>query len=386
MARVGLIVNPIAGLGGRVGLKGTDGAEVLGEARALGAVPLATERAGRALERLELRCGGVRLVAAAGAMGAELAALHGFETEALPNFVLSQHKVGLSERGGNQVTTAEDTRAAAAELARRGVDLILFAGGDGTARDIHDVVGERVPILGVPTGVKMHSGVFATTPESAGDVAAAFIASHPRGSVREAEVLDIDEDAVRAGRVSTCIYGAACVPDDRLRVQAAKSSAAVPADEVALEAACAAVANALDPRRIYVLGPGTTMRRVASHLGLAKTLLGVDAVRANCLLGADLGERELLELIADEPVTLLLGVVGGQGALLGRGNQQLSPAVLRRIGAANIEVIAGLRKLLALDPPLLRVDTGDPELDRALCGYRRVHVAPRRTVVYRVAA
>jgi predicted polyphosphate/ATP-dependent NAD kinase len=122
------------------------------------------------------------------------------------------------------------------------------------------------------------------------------------------------------------------------------------------------------------------------HLELAKTLLGVDAVRAGHLLGADLSERELLELTANEPATLLIGVVGGQGALLGRGNQQLSPAVLRRIGTENIEVIAGLRKLLALDPPLLHVDTGDPVLDRVLCGYRRVHVAPRRTLVYRVAA
>jgi predicted polyphosphate/ATP-dependent NAD kinase len=375
MARVGLIVNPIAGLGGRVGLKGTDGAEVLRRARALGAVPVAAERAGRALARLELRCGGVRLVAAAGAMGAELAAAHGFETEVLTNLA----------PGGDRLTTAGDTRAAAAELERREVDLILFAGGDGTARDIQDVVGERVPMLGVPTGVKMHSGVFATTPESAGDVVASFITSNPLGPVREAEVVDIDEDAVRADTISTQIFGAARVPDDRLRVQAAKSSA-LPADEVALDAACAAVANMLDPRRIYVLGPGTTMRRIAAHLGLPKTLLGVDAVRANRLLGADLSERELLDVIADEPVTLLIGVVGGQGALLGRGNQQLSPAVLHRIGVANIEVIAGLRKLLALDPPLLRVDTGDSELDRALCGYRRVHVAPRRTVVYRIAA
>jgi len=307
-------------------------------------------------------------------MGADLARGHAFETEVLaPN------------RHSEQVTTADDTRAAAAELARRKVDLILFAGGDGTARDIHDVVGERVPILGIPTGVKMHSGVFATTPESAGDVVTSFLASQPRGLVREAEVLDIDEDAVRADTISTRLYGAARVPDDGLRVQAAKLGA-VPSDEVALEAVCTAVADALDPRRIYVLGPGTTMRRVMRHLGLAKTLLGVDAVRANRLLGADVGEHELLELIAEEPVTLLIGVVGGQGALLGRGNQQLSPAVLRRIGAENVVVIAGLRKLLALEPLLLHVDTGDSELDLALCGYRRVHVAPRRTLVCRVAA
>lgn len=374
MARLGLIVNPIAGMGGRVGLKGTDGTDVLERAQRLGATPVAAERAARTLARLDRRCVGLRLVAAAGVMGADLSAAHGFEMEVLPQ-----------GRHGEGLTTAEDTRAAAAELARREVDLILFAGGDGTARDIHDAVGERLPMLGVPTGVKMHSGVFATTPESAADVVASFMAAMPLRRVREAEVMDIDEDAVRAGTISTRLYGAACVPDDRLRVQAAKLSA-VPSDEEALEAVCAAVADAMDPRRIYVLGPGTTTRRVMRRLALQKTLLGVDAVRAGLLLGADLGERELLELIGNEPATLLIGVVGGQGALFGRGNQQLSPAVLRRIGTENIEVIAGLRKLIALDPPLLHVDTGDPELDAALCGYRRVQVAPRRAVVYRVAA
>ena len=368
MSCVGLIVNPIAGMGGRVGLKGTDGPDVLERALARGAVPVAAERADRALARLHDRCSDVRLVAAHGRMGADLAAAHGFDTEVLP--------------GGGEATTAEDTRLAAAELARRQVDLILFAGGDGTARDIHAVVGDRVPMLGVPTGVKMHSGVFATTPENAGDVVGAFVGSQPRGPLREADVVDAE---LRADAISTRLYGAARVPDDRLRVQAVKSRGAPP-DEDALDAVCAEIAASMDPRRIYLLGPGTTMRRVTRQLGLEKTLLGVDAVRAGQVLGSDLAERDLLELIADEPVTLVIGVVGGQGAILGRGNQQLSPAVLRRVGIENIEIVAGLRKLLALEPPLLRVDTGDPELDRALCGYRRVHVAPRRTLVCRVAA
>ena len=369
MSCIGLIVNPIAGMGGRVGLKGTDGPEVLERAIARGAVPVAAERADRALARLHARCADVRLVAASGRMGADLAATHGFDTEVLPG-------------GGGEATTAEDTRLAATELARRQVDLILFAGGDGTARDIHAVVGDRLPMLGVPTGVKMHSGVFATTPENAGDVVGAFVGSHPRGPVREADVVDAE---TRTDAISTRLYGAARVPDDRLRVQAAKSRGAPP-DEDSLDAVCAAIAASMDPRRIYLLGPGTTMRRVTRRLGLEKTLLGVDAVRAGRLLGSDLAERDLLELIADEPVTLVIGVVGGQGAILGRGNQQLSPAVLRRVGIENIEIVAGLRKLLALEPPLLRVDTGDPELDQALCGYRRVHVAPRRTLIYRVAA
>ena len=374
MARLGLIVNPIAGMGGRVGLKGTDGADVLARAQRLGAVPDAEERADRALARLERQGADVVVVTAAGAMGADIAARHPFATEV----------VGPGRRD-DETTTAADTRAAAADLVSREVDLILFAGGDGTARDIHDVVGESVPILGVPTGVKMHSGVFAGTPEAAGDVAASFIASTPPRPVRQADVLDIDEEAVRCGTISTRLYGAACVPDDRLRVPGAKQSAP-PSDEVALDAVCAEVADELDPRRIYVLGPGTTTRRVMRHLGLPKTLLGVDAVRAGRLLGADLGEHELLDLIGEEPATVVIGVVGGQGALLGRGNQQISPAVLRRVGAENIEVIAGLRKLLELQPAVLHVDTGDPELDQLLCGYRRVHVAPRRTLVCRVAA
>jgi len=371
---VGLIVNPIAGMGGRVGLKGTDGAAALERARELGATPVAAERTDRALARLERCPDHLTLVAAPAEMGADLVAARGFDTDVLPV---------RPRRGGG--TSAEDTRAAAAGLARRDVDLILFAGGDGTTRDIHDVVGDRLPILGIPTGVKMHSAVFATTPENAGDVAASFVAAGPHAPLREAEVVDVDEDAVRAGTISTRLYGAARVPDDRLRVQAMKAGSAS-SDEPELDAVCRQIATTMDPRRIYVLGPGTTTRRVLRHLGLPKTLLGVDAVRGGRLIGADLGERELLELLDGESATLVVGVVGGQGALFGRGNQQLSPAVLGRIGVENVEVVAGLRKLLALDPPWLRVDTGDPELDATLSGYRRVHVAPNRTLVYKVAA
>lgn len=375
MSRVGLIVNPIAGLGGRVGLKGTDG--LAARARALGATPLAAERASRALSRLGKEL--VRnehkltLVAAVGAMGAEL--------------VRNEHKVlfTLEELpGASGPTTAADTRAAAAELLGREVELILFAGGDGTARDVHSVVGDRVPLLGIPTGVKMHSSVFAASPESAGEVAAAFLAGSSR-RLREAEIVDLDEDAAREGRIEVRLHGAALVPDDRLRMQPAKARS-VPSDEAAVDAACRELAASMDPRRIYVLGPGTTTRRVAGHLGLPKTLLGIDAVRAGRLVGSDLGERELLALLEGQAATLVVGIVGGQGALLGRGNQQLSPAVLRLIGLENVEVVAGLGKLLALDPPWLRVDTGDPGLDSDLAGYRRVHVAPRRDLVFRVAA
>jgi predicted polyphosphate/ATP-dependent NAD kinase len=373
VSRVGLIVNPIAGMGGRVGLKGTDGAATLERALELGATPVAAERADRALARLERSRSRLQLVAAARELGADLAAAHAFDTEVLPR----------AEHPGR--STSDDTRAAAAELLRRDVDLILFAGGDGTTRDIHAVVGDRVPILGIPTGVKMHSAVFATSPENAGDVAAAFLAAGARAPLREGEVVDREPDGVDDEGFATRLYGAARVPDDRVRMQPVKARS-IASDEQALDALCAGIADSMDPRRSYVLGPGTTTRRVLRHLGLPKTLLGVDAVRGGQLVGADLGERELLELVDGQAATLLVGVVGGQGALFGRGNQQLSPAVLRRIGTENVEVIAGLHKLLALDPPWLRVDTGDPDLDEALGGYRRVHVAPNRTLVYKVAS
>lgn len=370
MTRVGLIVNPVAGMGGRVGLKGTDG--VVERARALGATPVAAERTRRALRRLERCRDEVTLVAAPGEMGADLAAAHAFRTEVLPG-------------AHHGPTTADDTRAAAGELARRAVALILFAGGDGTTRDIHGVVGDSLPVLGIPTGVKMHSAVFATTPENAGDVACTFAAAPADARLREAEVVDVDEDALRGGTLATRLHGVALVPADSRRVQPAKASAAA-SDEQALDAVCAELAASMDPRRVYLLGPGTTTRRIMRQLGLEKTLLGVDAVRSGRLVGADLAEAELLELLEREAATLIVGVVGGQGALFGRGNQQISPAVLRRIGVENVEIVAGLHKLLALDPPVLHVDTGEPELDAMLTGYRRVHVAPGRTLVTKVEA
>lgn len=368
----GLIVNPVAGLGGAVGLKGSDGADLQARARRLGAVPHAAERAGRALGRLERRTSDVTIVAAPGELGANVAAAHSLPVDVLP----------IPAHAGP--TTADDTRAAARELVSRGVDLILFAGGDGTTRDLHDAVGDTVPVLGIPTGVKMHSGVFATTPESAGDVAAAFLVAGDAALTREGEVVDLDGDP--EGVIATRLYGALRVPDDPHRVQPMKASAPPVSDEAALAAVCASIADGMDPRRLYVVGPGTTMRRVLERLGLEKTLLGIDVVRAGRLVASDASEQQLLELLEDEPATLVVGVVGGQGALVGRGNQQLSPAVIRRIGAENVEIVAGLHKLLALDPPVLHVDTGDPALDEELCGYRRVHVAPGRTLVSKVAA
>jgi predicted polyphosphate/ATP-dependent NAD kinase len=284
--------------------------------------------------------------------------------------------------GDRDETTADDTRAAAAEMERRDVDLILFAGGDGTTRDIVDAVGTAVPILGIPTGVKMHSGVFATSPEAAGDLAVSHLCGG-RTQVREAEVMDVDEEALRAGRVSARLHAVARVPYDRARVQNPKASSAPP--DAALDALCRQIATEAQGDALTLLAPGTTTQRILRHLGLEGTLLGVDAVRSGRLVGADLNEAQLLGLLDGRPARLVVAVVGGQGYVFGRGNQQLSPDVIRRVGLDNVEIVASLDKLLALDPAELRVDTGDPALDAELSGYRPVRIAPNRSLVLRVS-
>jgi predicted polyphosphate/ATP-dependent NAD kinase len=365
VSRLGLIVNPVAGLGGRVGLKGTDGRDTVLRALELGAEPVAPGRANRALDRLERHRAGITIVAAPREMGGDAAQAHGFETE-------------LVEAGAGDETTAEDTRAAATEMERRDVELILYAGGDGTTRDIVDAVGRRVPILGIPTGVKMHSGVFATGPEAAGDLAGSHLTA-PDAGLREAEVMDVDEEALRAGRVSASLYGFASVPRDRTRMQGPKS-ASHPGD-AALEALCSELARELG-EGLTLLGPGTTTQRILARLGIEGTPLGVDAVQDGRLAGLDLRESQVLELLAGRPARIVVSVVGGQGYVLGRGNQQLSPEVLRSAGIENLVVLSSLEKLLALDPQRLLVDTGDPQLDRELAGWRRVRVAPGRSVVF----
>ena len=367
--RLGLIVNPVAGLGGRVGLKGTDGRDVVRRALELGARPVAPARAGRALARLERHRRAITVVAAAGPMGADAARRHGFRLEVV-------------EVTRGDETSAADTRAAAAELESREVDLILYAGGDGTTRDIVDAIGTRVPILGIPTGVKMHSGVFATSPETAGDLAGSFLTA-PGPGLREAEVMDVDDEGLRAGRVSATIYGVASVPRDRLRVQGPKA-ASRPGD-AGLDALCRTIAREA-ATGLTLLGPGTTTQRILAGLGCEGTALGVDAVEDGRLVGRDLNESQLLELLGSRSARVVVSVVGGQGYVLGRGNQQLSPEVIGRAGPANLEIVASLEKLLVLDPPRLLVDTGDVELDRELSGFRRVRVAPGHSVVVPVAA
>jgi predicted polyphosphate/ATP-dependent NAD kinase len=365
---VGVIVNPVAGIGGRYALKGSDDAAAIARALAEGAQPVAPVRAGRALRVLRGLAPDVDVLAPGDEMGSQVAAEAGFRVTPL------DHRPG-------RPSSAADTRAAAAELAGRDVDLLLFAGGDGTARDIVGVVGGRVPVLGVPCGVKMRSAVFGTTPEAAGEAAGRYLATPARFPLIDAEVLDAEDAALESE-----LFAVARVPNVQGRLQRGKA-AGQPSHDAALAALGESIARELESGRLYLFGPGTTTGRIMEAAGLEPTLLGVDAVRDGVLVAADLDEAGILALLdGDVEATLVLGVIGGQGFLLGRGNQQISARVLHRVGAHNVVVVAGADKVAALDPPVLHVDLGDGEQDHVLDGYHRVRVAPERSIMLRVAS
>ncbi|MFZ4532544.1 MAG: ATP-NAD kinase family protein [Alsobacter sp.] len=370
--RIGLIVNPIAGMGGPLGLKGTDGAETLCRALAMGAVPRATERAARALDWLAPLAGGVDILAGAGAMGADLAASVGFRVEAVGE--------------GEGPTTGAHSRAAAEAMQARGVDLLLFAGGDGTARDVFDGAPDT-PLLGIPTGVKMHSAVFAVSPAAAGRIAVLAVGDTALGiRWRQGEVMDLDEDELRAGRVAGRLHGFARVPIERMLMQNCKAGSGRVDEDVALAGLADRIVHAMEPGTVQVLGCGQTMRLIKRRLGGEGTLLGVDVALDGRLIATDVDEERLLRLVEGVPARVTVGVTGGQGFVFGRGNQQIGPAVLALVGRDGVTVVTSQAKLTALDPACLRVDTGDSRVDAMLSGYLRVHTAPGRSMMMRVAA
>ncbi|WP_298441176.1 ATP-NAD kinase family protein [uncultured Ferrimonas sp.] len=376
MFKLGLIVNPVAGLGGTVALKGSD--NVAQQALALGATPKAALRMEQALQGLLPERERLTIYSASDGMGAELAQQLGFACEAV------HHPQARSEEGAHPaMTAANDTVLAAQKMVALGVDLLLFAGGDGTARDVYRAVGSKQAVLGVPAGVKIHSGVYAITPKAAGIVAAQMV----RGelvSVTDAEVRDIDESAFRQGQVKARYYGEMMVPEALRFLQATKQGGreceALVLDDIAAE-----VVEQLDDDYQYIIGSGSTVAAVMTELGLDNTLLGVDLVQAGKLLGRDLNAQQLLAACATVPTKLLITLIGGQGHLFGRGNQQLSPELLRLLGRDNIQVIATKNKLTALAGRPLLADTGDEQLNAELAGHYRIITGYRDAVLYPLA-
>lgn len=365
---IGLIINPLAGLGGPAGFKGSDG--MAAQALALGVEAKAALRTQTALEVLLPLRERLEFVTFPGAMGADLLSEMGFA-----------HRV-VGELGAGP-SSAADTRQAVELLQDAGVALILFAGGDGTARDICAAAREGQPVLGIPAGVKIQSGVYAISPRAAGELTARLVEG---GLVRlsSGEVRDIDESALREGRVTARWYGELTVPQEGGYVQQVKQGG-VESEELVLNDLADWLQDSWENDVRYVFGPGSTLHGLAQNLGLQTTLLGVDVIENGQLLASDVTEAQLFELVDGHPARLLVTAIGGQGHIIGRGNQQISPRVLRAIGLENLRVVATKRKLGTLEGRPLLVDSGDTALDDAFPDVVRVWAGYKEELLYPVA-
>ena len=366
--KLGLIVNPVAGLGGSVALKGSDGEDTAAKAIALGAEPKSNSRTKAALEVLVPHQSNITIYTVNDEMGEQTAKALGFNTQ-----VVYQ---------SNSPTTSDDTEAAARLLQQQGVDLILFAGGDGTARNICHAVEDSVPVLGIPAGCKIHSGVYAITPKAAGRVVEMLVKGE-LVTLSDADVMDIDEVAFRQGTVKAKRYGEMQVPSEVRYVQAVKNGGKE-TDELVLADIAAYVVSEMNADTLYVMGSGSTVGAVMEEMGLENTLLGVDLVEDQALVGQDLTAQQLLELTKERETKLVITLIGGQGHIFGRGNQQLSPTLIKAIGRDNIIVVATKTKLQALNGRPLICDTGDSKLDDELSGYIRVTSGFNDHIMYAV--
>lgn len=376
--KLGLVINPMAGIGGAVGLKGSDGSDIVALALERGAHPHAQERALAALTRFR-HDAPEPVFTAAGAMGQAVLDQAGIGNEVVYTPV-------------NAVTNAADTRNAVAALCEHAIDLLLFAGGDGTARDVLNALRqqgaeERLTVVGIPAGCKIHSAVYAVSPIEAGELVAGLIKGELY-SVKSAEVMDLDEDAFRAGQVKASCYGYMNVPVDEQRMQAMKQGG-VDVESLVLQDIAADFIDNMQDDILYLIGSGTTTAALMDSLALDNTLLGIDAIFNHELVGSDLGEQEILALLDDArfpEAKIVVTVIGGQGHVFGRGNQQFSPEVIRRVGGDNILIVATRNKLRSLDGRPLRIDTGDVALDAELTGMKQIITGYEQRTLYKLTA
>ena len=362
---IGLIVNPVAGMGGSVGLKGTDG-EMYKKALELGAKPVTPERTKDVLSHIRNK-DKITLFVAPGKMGER----HVEGTD-MPYTVIGRV-------GGD--TAAEDTKRISEEMVNNGIELLVFVGGDGTARDICDTISSKIPVVAVPGGVKVFSSVFSVSARAAAEMIQAFVEST---DLIEEEVLDIDENAFREGRLASKLYGYLLVPNVKKLLQGAKEASGISGSSVEWKKEIATyTVEEMGKRVLYLLGPGTTLKAIADELGVPKTLLGIDAIFEGKSAGRDLNEKGILALFDKyKKRKIILTPIGGNGFILGRGSKQFTPEVIKQVGRENIMVVATRDKINRLD--CLRVDTGDLDLDRLLSGYMEVTVGYKEKMMVKV--
>ena len=377
MTRIGLLVNPDAGLGGRLGLKGSDGQAEF--ARSQGAEDRAGPRVSVALThfaRLRKDPSSLEWITSEGRMGTD--------------WIGSDLEIGSVSaiHTSSGLTTSEDTAGLVAQLLESNIDILVYGGGDGTTRDIvaalESAGSQNLPIIGVPCGVKMHSGSFAASPKAAAEVLSAWLDGELL--LANTEVLDLDEEVYRQGRWVVRLYAEVMTPASPRWMQGTKQRVEASGEEEVLEGLADHVRELLmEDGRLLIWGSGGTLRTIGTQVGITPSVLGIDASVGGEQVGTDLNEVDLLKLISghDGEVTILLSPMGGQGFLIGRGNLQLSPAVLSAAGIDSVLGICTPAKLLTVRR--LRIETGDVELDaefaakrylKVLQGYRTTRVLP----------
>jgi predicted polyphosphate/ATP-dependent NAD kinase len=391
--RLGFVVNPVAGMGGRVGLKGTDG--VLEEAIKRGANPVSPSRATEFLEALKRTAKSkskpLEIITCRGSMGEDELIAAGLE----PEEILAIPASGTRPEGHK--TTGEDTKEAVRAFTASKIELIVFVGGDGTARDILDAFKElepvskrgsistdqvkgapsfsTAPVLGVPSGVKMYSAVFALNPVDAAQIVSLYFEG--KAQVTELEVMDIDETAFRNDKLSVRLYGYLKCLYVPLMSQVGKEISPDIIDEKENQKAISkAIIEDMDPNGLYVLGPGTTVKSIAEMLNVKKTTLGVDIYYRGRMIAFDVDEKTIINEIEKHDCRkntwIIVSPIGRQGVVFGRGNQQISPRVIKDVTKDHIIVAATKSKVRDLDGGTLKVDTGDRDVDRRLKGYLKV--------------
>jgi len=353
LKKLGLIVNPIAGMGGAVGLKGTDG-DVIEEAIKLGAEPVTPHRIDTFLSEIKEKIN-IYFYAAPGKMGESYIKKMNFDYEIVGEISID--------------TDSSDTKQIAKQMLELGIELLIFCGGDGTARDIYDAIDLQIPVIAIPAGVKMFSSVFAVSPTAASKL----LESYMKGTdLIEKEVLDIDEVAYREDKMQSKLYGYLKVPKAQNLIQAGKKSSRTEKsiNKIKNEIAHYIIDNIIEDC-LYFLGPGTTVKNILKKLNLSYILLGIDAICNKELVAKDVNEKRILELLSEfKTAKIIVSPIGGQGFIFGRGSKQFTPEVLRKIGKENIMVVSTEEKLKDLD--CLRVDTGDKDVDKMLKGFIKV--------------
>ena len=366
MIKLGLIVNPIAGMGGSVGLKGTDG-DIIYKALKMGATSIASQKLNQFLSNIKNE-DNLFITSAPGKMGADY----------LKNFTIKYEILG--EIG--DFTSAKDTKRIATQMIENGAELLIFSGGDGTARDIYDAIGLRKPVVAIPSGVKMLSPVFSLNPRAAAQIINRFLENFTE--TVEREVLDIDEDLVRKDILKSKLYGYLKVPKILNLFQSGKSGSRIGGLEEENKREIAQfMVKSMEDDTLYLLGPGTTIKAITDYLKLPKTLLGVDAIYNKQIIGIDLNEQGILNLLSKyENKKIIITPIGGQGFIFGRGNKQITPKILKLVGRKNILIIASKGKISELE--CLRVDTGDIETDELLKGLNRVIIGYKEEQIVQI--